>query len=345
MSKPTWMVRAGREAMWIDDFIENGHVALGIAHALAPVPTTISRKELTGLIKAAHPDWKDGKASVAASQFVRFAGELKVGDEVVTYDPGQRRYYLGTIEGDAELADQREGEPWYRRRVRWQQRVKRDVLDRGSLNTLGAIQTLFRLSDEAAANLRAHARPLDAAEADEAPPAAPVTAKAPAVDPEFTAAGIAERAATQIEDRVSALDWEDLQQLVAGILRAMGYKTRVSPRGPDRGVDILASPDGLGLQEPRIFVEVKHRKGTPMGATDVRSFMGGMRSGSRCLYVSTGGFTKDAKYEAERSVVPLTLVDLTDLRRLLVEHYERLDEATRQLLPLTKVFWPVDPDA
>jgi predicted Mrr-cat superfamily restriction endonuclease len=27
----------------------------------------------------------------------------------------------------------------------------------------------------------------------------------------------------------------------------MGYQTRVSVRGPDRGVDLLASPDGLGL--------------------------------------------------------------------------------------------------
>ncbi len=62
-----------------------------------------------------------------------------------------------------------------------------------------------------------------------------------------------------IEDRLARLDWKQMQELVAAILRAMGYKTRVSDAGPDRGVDIFASPDGLGLQEPRIFVEVKHR--------------------------------------------------------------------------------------
>jgi len=54
--------------------------------------------------------------------------------------------------------------------------------------------------------------------------------------------------------------------LVAGVLRAMGYRTTVSAPGADRGVDIFASPDGLGLQEPRIFVEVKHRNETTMGA-------------------------------------------------------------------------------
>ena len=30
---------------------------------------------------------------------------------------------------------------------------------------------------------------------------------------------------------------EQMQQLVAGILRAIGYKTRIVPRGPDRGKD------------------------------------------------------------------------------------------------------------
>lgn len=45
----------------------------------------------------------------------------------------------------------------------------------------------------------------------------------------------------RIKDRVSELDWDDMQQLVAGILRAMGYKTQVSPAGSDRGKDIVAS--------------------------------------------------------------------------------------------------------
>jgi restriction system protein len=47
-----------------------------------------------------------------------------------------------------------------------------------------------------------------------------------------------------------------MQQLVAGILRAMGYKTQISPPGVDRGKDIVASPDGFGFEHPRIVVEV-----------------------------------------------------------------------------------------
>jgi hypothetical protein len=59
-----------------------------------------------------------------------------------------------------------------------------------------------------------------------------------------------------------APDPDELQDLVAGVLRAMGDKTRVSPPGADRGVDILASPEGFGFEQPRIIVERKHRTRT-----------------------------------------------------------------------------------
>ncbi|WP_208852362.1 restriction endonuclease [Roseomonas genomospecies 6] len=130
-----------------------------------------------------------------------------------------------------------------------------------------------------------------------------------------------------------------MELFVAGLLRAMGYKTRVSPVGPDRGRDIFASPDGLGFEDPRIFVEVKHRSGA-IGAPTVRSFLGGRRPGDRCLYVSTGGFARDAKYEADRAAVPLSLLDLDDLVALALEHYDTLDVEAKRLLALKRLYWP-----
>lgn len=147
-----------------------------------------------------------------------------------------------------------------------------------------------------------------------------------------------------IEDMIAKLDPEQMEILVAGLLRAMGYKSRVTAKGADRGVDIFASPDGLGLEEPRIFVEVKHRRGTTIGAPEVRAFMGGRQPGDRCLFVSTGGFSREARYEAERSATPLTLIALPDLRQLVTQQYENLDTETRQLVPLRRLYWPVVED-
>jgi restriction system protein len=149
-----------------------------------------------------------------------------------------------------------------------------------------------------------------------------------------------EEAHESIKDKLVGLDAYEMQDLVAAILRAMGFKSRVSPRGTDRGLDILASPDGLGLQEPRIKAEVKHRQGTQMGAQEIRSFVGGLRPGDRAIYVGTGGFSKEAKYEAERSNIPLTLIELDDLATLVEQHYENFDTNGRALIPLTKIYWP-----
>lgn len=98
----------------------------------------------------------------------------------------------------------------------------------------------------------------------------------------------------------------------------------MSPRWADRGVDVVVSPDGLGLTTSRIKVEVKHRSGS-IGAQQLRSFLGALREGDSGLYLSSGGFTKDARYKAERATVSVTLVDIDDLAELVVTSYENLD--------------------
>jgi restriction system protein len=77
-------------------------------------------------------------------------------------------------------------------------------------------------------------------------------------------------------------------------------------------------------------------------ALKLEAFLGGLRSNDKGVYVSTGGFTKDAKYEAERSNIPLTLIDLNMVVLLIVQHYDKFDIDTRALIPLKKIYWPID---
>lgn len=270
----------------------------------------------------------------------RFLTEVQKGDRVATYDPNLRVYLLGAVTSGPSWR----GGPLPRAfKVKWTHQTLRDSLSDKTRNGLGSIATFFKASEEASAELWAKATPLSGSAADAAPPP---TSDAPSPGEDEAEEGslredVLERAERLIEDRIVALDWRQMQDLVAGVLRAMGYQTTVSGEGADRGVDIFASPDGLGLQEPRIFVEVKHRDGA-MGADQLRKFLGGRRAGDRCLYVSTGGFTKEARFEAEHSNVPLTLVTLPKLRELLIQHYERLDSETRTLVPLQRMYWPLD---
>ena len=81
-----------------------------------------------------------------------------------------------------------------------------------------------------------------------------------------------------------------------------------------------------------------------MGASDVRSFLGGLRGEDRGLYVSTGGFTREAQYEAERASVPVHLIDLDLLAQLLVQNYEHMDNEGKAIVPLIRFYWPAGLD-
>ena len=58
------------------------------------------------------------------------------------------------------------------------------------------------------------------------------------------------------------------------------------------------------------------------------------------LFVSTGGFTRDAEREARtQQSRQVTLVNLQRLFELWVEHINRLDEDARDLLPLKPIYF------
>lgn len=337
-----WVIRAGRGAEHIDLFREKSLVAMSFP-SQGKVSTDISQDALRQLFERAARGEKTGAIQTWTAQAYRFIKEISKGDVVVTYDPNQRVYLLGKVTSGYQWLSKEMPDAPHVRRVEWTHNVLRDALSVETRNTLGAIQTLFQVNPQAAEDLHQHATALSSP--DQVPSASvpePETKKSPEDEAlRLVRDETIGRSDGFIEDRIARLGWDEMQELVAGILRAMRYKTMVSPPGADRGFDVFASPDGLGLEEPRIFVEVKHRSGA-MGSKEIRAFLGGRKPGDKCLYVSTGGFTKDARYEAERSTVPLRLITLADLRQLLIDWYEQIDSETRALVPLKRLYWPAD---
>jgi restriction system protein len=339
----TWMVRSEGGALY-DLFRSEGVVALGwdFLPSLTEFP---SRDALVEALGKNSPDEKPQKQLVQGAQLWRFAKEVKLGDGVVTYNPTRRVYSVGKITSaysfdtaTGERLSLSEGEYPHVRRVDWNsEEVSRDSLSVGARNTLGSTLSFFRIPENVASELTS-APALGDLNSVAEPIPGPKSPE-PEVDP-FTADELAGQSRERIKDMVVKLDWKAMQELIAGLLRAMGYRTRVSPEGADRGKDIVASPDGLGFEDPRIVVEVKHRPKESMGGPAVRSFLGGRQTGEKGLYVSTGGFTKDARYEAERANVPLTLLTLDEVVDLLIENYDRLDDSSRILIPLRRFYWP-----
>ncbi|UUO00325.1 restriction endonuclease [Mycolicibacterium novocastrense] len=331
-----WMVRSVAGTRY-DDFRDRQVAAIGFPEIAEVAKPGVDKESLLAALRQVRPELKQHPASAAVSQVFRFVNEMHTGDFVVTYSPANRRYMVGTVTGEVkhhpEWTDQSmdlvRAVDW------WATEVDRDDLSTAARNTLGSVLTVFRLGDEVREELLAvakgekKAKPTGGDDDEE---------QALALLSDYEA-----KAIERIKDLISRLDWSEMQELVAGTLRAMGYKTQVSPAGSDLGRDILASRDGFGFESPRIIVEVKHRK-EAMNSHAIRSLTGGRHLDDRCLYVSTGGFTKDARYEADRSNVRVTLWTLDDLTKALIDNYENTDTKTKALISLRVVYVPAGGD-
>lgn len=245
----TWMVRAGQGAYLAERFLQKSIVSIGWKH-MGDLSKIKDLDDIREQYKKTYPNHKQGKLILCAGQIYRFRTEFKIGDQVVTYNAQDRTYSLGTISSDYEFHPEDTDYPHWRR-VKWLRKIDRDGLSTATKNTLGSAMTLFLIDDETLEELNGHRTRVKEKEA--LPESDNATLDAIKEDFE-------EKAHEFIKDKIQELNWENLQELVAGVLRGMGYKTLVSQRGPDRGKDIIASPDGLGLEDPKIKVEVKHRE-------------------------------------------------------------------------------------
>ena len=125
MSKQIWMVRAGRSAVHVDDFIESGHVAVAWRE-LGELSLPLDRDELERRFDERYPRVGKRRRAVHLGQIRRYFNELAVGDPVMTYAPDERLYYLGKITGPVKWVE--DSDLPHQRSVEWTHKVPRDAL-------------------------------------------------------------------------------------------------------------------------------------------------------------------------------------------------------------------------
>ncbi|MDO5851202.1 MAG: restriction endonuclease [Methanobacteriaceae archaeon] len=328
--KKMYMVRAGKDSYLIDRFKDEKIVSVGFK--LPDLSKVNSKEELKGMINDVYPEKTNIQIGSINGVMWKFKDEFKIDDYVISYNSTKRIYLVGIIKSEYMYCPKFENSA-HIRKVKWCGEVNRDNLKVNTTYSLGSLLSIFELNEDVKEEI------LNLLENGLSSKEEVINENENKEDESILKEETIEKSIEFIKDKVSKLDWSEMQNLVAGLLRAMGYKTIVSPKGSDRGKDIIASPDGLGLEDPKIRVEVKHRNNT-IGASDIRSFIGGLPNSVKGLYVSTGGFTKEAKYEAERSKIPLTLIDLDRLVYFIIQYYDNFDIEAQALVPLTKIYWP-----
>lgn len=150
-----------------------------------------------------------------------------------------------------------------------------------------------------------------------------------------------ENAWSEIEAFLSEMPPYELQDLVASLLKAMGYHVAwIAPPGKDGGTDLIAYNDPLGTRPPRIKVQVKRNANSSrIDVMGLRSFMAVLGEDDVGLFVALSGFTRDAELEARQSHRRLNLIDARKIVELWTAHHGKLDDSARRRFPLKPVWF------
>lgn len=150
-----------------------------------------------------------------------------------------------------------------------------------------------------------------------------------------------EEALDGLRNHIISMNAYEFQDMVAALLRAMGYYTPfIAPKGKDGGIDIIAYQDPLGAQSPRIKVQVKHKPDNPVVVKDIRSLLGLLNKECEIgLFVTSGTFSGEAERLTRESHAHCKLIDFSEFILLWQQYYSKLSDEEKNMLPLHPIYF------
>jgi len=322
-----WGIHSGRTGEADSLFLKHNMIALGWDKMgdLAALPS--DREAFKGRFAKVYTDHKPGAVPNLAGQMFRFVHEMHPGDLVVYPSKSDRQVHIGKVEGSYTYKTESDADFPHQRSVRWVKALPRTRFSQGALYEIGSAMTFFQVKTYA----------------EEFRAAIEGKVTAPPVSSDETVALVAEDIEQTTHDFIlkrlaQELKGHPFAEFVAHLLSTMGYRTRISPEGPDGGVDIMAHKDELGFEPPIIKIQVKSTEGS-VGDPIVSALYGKVASAEFGLLVILGTFTAQAR-NFERSKSNLRLIDGEELVKLILQHYEQFDSRYKGLFPLKQVYVP-----
>ena len=294
----------------LDDnlFLKNNVIAIGWSEMgdLSKIPA--NREAFKERYANVYNNATKGSIATGAGMLYRFRYEMQIGDYVVFPSKSNREVNIGTIESDY-LYDSTQIEYQQMRKVKWIKSFSRMKFTQGALYEIGSALTLFSVKNYKNEFLNVLG--------DKS------YNHSTSVDPTI------EVTADEIIENTKDFILKDL-------LRAMGYRTIVSPQGGDSGIDITAYKDEL---PPRILVQVKSQDSDIKEAT-IQSLKGAMREGDYGVFVTLSNYTKNAQKYLDNTPI-IRGINGIELVDLILKYYVDLSPKYRKIIPLKRVYIPV----
>ena len=322
IEKKIWGIHTYDEILFLkDDKMAIGWKEIG---NLREIPA--NRDDFKKKYVQVYPDASKGAVATCAGMLYRFCHEVQMGDYVVYPSKSDRMINIGEITGDYEFVPDAH-EYVQQRNVMWLKHIPRTSFSQGALYEIGSALSFFAVKNYADEFLSA----LDKG----------FKKHAASNDEDDTVGATAEDIIESTKDFILKelsrnLKGYALEEFVADLLRAMGYRTTVSPQGGDSGIDITAYKDEL---PPRILVQVKSQD-SDIKETTIQSLKGAMREGDYGLFVTLSNYTKNAQKYLESTPI-IRGINGTELVDLILKYYEDLDIKYKKMIPLKMVYIPV----
>ena len=338
-----YLVRAGKSGEDEEYALEHNLAVIGFRE----VPTLAEAKtwlDIQKIIEKSMPAALTRAIGNYAGQLWAFALGMKEGDLVALPRKSTAQIAIGRVSGSYKYINIG-GEFRHTRSVRWSHTdIPRIAFQKDLLNSFSAFTTVCSISrNDAVSRVIAV---MNGGVDSEVPNALketslPATANVEdAEDRPDLALAAKDAIAEYIKENFKQ---HALTELVNAVLQADGWVTKVSPPGPDGGVDILAGRGLLGLDSPRLAVQVKSQS-TQADVTVYRTLQGSMTSfkADQGLLVCWGGFNKPLEKEAKNGHFAVRLWNSADLIEAIFCSYPKLPKDIQARLPLKQIWMLVE---
>lgn len=347
-----FLSRAGRQGEDESDALESGLAIVGF-RKVGSLEEATTREEIKASVKESFPEKSPNAIGNFAGQLNNFVLRMREGDLVVLPKKRSSQVAIGVVDGPYAYREV-DGEPRHTRSVKWLKTdVSRTVFEQDLLFSFGAFMTVCEIDrNNAVSRVQAilktgrdpggSVRVTIPTKSGTPRPASSGTASSPSLDGEgeieAEVPDLSQLAHDQIVAHIqSKFAGHRLADLVDAVLQADDWVTKTSPPGRDGGVDVLAGRGPLGLDAPRLCVQVKSQTSTA-DVTVFRGLQGTMQTfnAEQGLLVCWGGFNSAVMSEANKSHFTVRLWDSRDLVEAVYRTYNDLPAEIQADLPLKR---------
>ncbi len=333
-----WLVRAGSSGEYEAKFLSEGRIYVtwdGFSTDLAKLDSPESLRES---LSSHYLDAKPRAIKNWVSQIWSFAKRMQIGDWVVLPSKKKASIHFGKILGEYQNIPNGPSPFFHARSVKWfAQDIPRSNFDQDILYSFGAFMTICRIKrNNAETRIKRMSEnnwksgvtmpPVDTDDSDTVEDSTNLDIE------RFSKDQIAKFLAEKYSGR-------GMERLIEAILKAKGFLTYRAPEGPDKGVDLLASPGALGFESPKICVQVKSGD-TPVDRPTLDQLIGAMQNfgAETGLMVSWSGFKGSVDKERLAQFFRVRLWDQDTLIEELLSCYESLEEGLKAELPFKRIW-------